>query len=225
MKRSKRYTASAERIDGDQRYELSEAVGLIKGGQAAKFDETVEICLTLSIDPKQSDQAVRGTISLPKGIGKSLSVAVFAEGDDAEAAKAAGADAVGGEDLVQKVSDGWMDFDVAISTSRMMQHVRKLGRVLGPKGKMPSPKSGTVTDDVAKTVSEFKQGKIEFRNDSTGNIHAPLGKLSFSEEDLLENAQALIDHINRVRPAAAKGRFIKKASLSTTMGPGVKLAL
>jgi len=225
MRRSKRYRAASEKVDRRRAYALEEAVRLLKEMDRARFDETLEIALSLSIDPRQSDQAVRGTISLPKGTGRSLQVAVFADGEAAEQAREAGADVVGGEDLVQRVSDGWMDFDVAIATPKMMQHVRRLGRLLGPKGKMPSPRAGTVTDDVATAVREFKQGKIEYRNDDTGNVHAPLGKMSFPVEDLVANAHAFIEQIVRTKPAAAKGRYIKRASLSTSMGPGLRLDL
>lgn len=225
MKHSKRYNQAAAKVDRHKEYGIDEALDLIKGLDQAKFDESVELSLSLSIDPKQSDQAVRGTISLPNGTGKTLKVIVFAEGDQAEAARAAGAEAVGGEDLVEKVNGGWLDFDIAVSTPPMMQHVRKLGRVLGPKGMMPSPKSGTVTDDVATAVDEFKQGKIEYRNDSTGNIHVPLGKMSFSKEALAENVEAFMEQMKRSRPVSAKGRFIRKACLSSTMGPGIKLAI
>ncbi len=223
MKRSKRYKAASEKIDRAVRYGIEDAVALLKSLPGAKCGESLEMVLSLGIDPRQSDQVVRGTISLPKGTGKTLKVAVFAEDEAAEAAHSAGADTVGGEELVQKINDGWLDFDVAISTPKMMQHVRRLGRVLGPKGKMPSPRSGTVTDDVAAAVQEFKQGKIEYRNDDTGNVHVPLGKMTFAAEDLIENASTFLEHISRTKPAAAKGKYIKRASLSTTMGPGVKL--
>ena len=225
MRRSKRYVSAAAKVERTRAYSLEEAVAVLRSFDRAKFDETVEIVLTLGIDPRQTEQAVRGTISLPRGTGKTLKVAVFAEGAAAEAARAAGADVVGGVDLVEKVNEGWMDFDVAIATTPMMQHVRRLGRVLGPKGKMPSPRAGTVRDDVATAVAEFRQGKIEYRNDDTGNVHAPVGKVSFADADLVENIRAFLDHIQRNRPAAAKGRFIKKASLSTSMGPSVRLAV
>lgn len=224
-RRSKRYKAAATKVDPAKAYELREAVDVLKSFDHAKFDETVEISMQLGIDPKQSEQALRGTVSLPKGTGKSLKVLVFAEGKQAEDAKAAGAAEVGGPELVAKVEGGYLDFDVAVSTPAMMQHVRKLGRVLGPKGKMPTPKAGTVADDVATTVREFKGGRIEFRSDDTGNIHAQLGKISFSVEDIVANAEAFIQHITRSKPAASKGKFIKKAAISTTMSPPVKLAV
>ena len=224
-RRSKRYKAAAAKADPAKAYELREAVEVLKSFDHAKFDETVEISMQLGIDPKQSEQALRGTVSLPKGTGKSLKVLVFAEGKQGEDAKAAGAAEVGGPELVAKVEGGYLDFDVAVSTPAMMQHVRKLGRVLGPKGKMPTPKAGTVADDVATAVREFKGGRIEFRSDDTGNIHAQLGKISFSAEDIVANAEAFIQHITRSKPAASKGKFIKKAAISTTMSPPVKLAV
>jgi large subunit ribosomal protein L1 len=224
-RRSKRYKQAAAKVDSAKALTVADAVQLLKSLDHAKFDETVEIALQLGIDPKQSDQALRGTVSLPKGTGKQLKVVAFAEGKAAEEARAAGAAEVGGTDLVQKVEGGWMDFDLAVSTPAMMQHVRKLGRVLGPKGKMPTPKAGTVTDDIATAVREFRAGRIEFRSDDTGNIHAALGKISFTAEDLIANAEAFVGHIVRSKPAAAKGKFIRRAALSTTMGPAVRLAL
>ncbi len=220
VKRSKRYEASRLRLDRDKQYEPREALGLLKDLPAAKFDENVDIVVRLGIDPRKTDQLVRGAVSLPKGLGKSVKIVVFAEGDKAEAASAAGADEVGSGDLAQKIQDGWMDFDVVIASPDMMKHVGKLGKVLGPQGKMPSPKSGTVTPDVAKAVSEFKAGKVEFRTDSGGNVHAPLGKRSFPIEDLESNLSAFLDHLSSLRPPAVKGNFFRKISLSTTMGPG-----
>jgi large subunit ribosomal protein L1 len=225
MHSSKRYRAAREKIDPEQTYGLDQAVALLKDLPGAQFDETVEIAMKLGVDPKKSDQAVRGTISLPKGIGKTLRVIVFAEGEQAEQALAAGADAAGGQELIDRVQDGWVDFDVAIAVPAMMRHVGRLGRTLGPKGLMPSPKSGTVTDEVASAVSEFKAGKIEYRLDSGGNIHAPVGRKSFPAEDLKANIEAFIDHIRQARPASARGRFIQGVSLSTTMGPGIRLAV
>ena len=177
----------------------------------------------LGIDPRKSDQLVRGAVSLPKGLGKAVTVVVFAEGDKADAATEAGADHVGAADLAAKISGGWMDFDVVIASPDMMKHVGKLGRVLGPQGKMPSPKSGTVTPDVAKAVTEFKAGKVEFRTDTGGNVHAPLGKRSFPVEDLVSNLSAFLDHLMGMRPAAVKGNFMRKVSVSTTMGPGARI--
>ena len=224
-RKSKRYKEISPKIDREREYDLAEAITLLKSTASAKFDETVELAMQLGIDPRKSDQALRGTFSLPNGTGKELSVVVFAQGPAAEAAKNAGAAEVGGEELVEKVAQGWADFDVAIATPDMMQHVRKLGRVLGPRGKMPSPKSGTVTEDVETAVNEFRLGKLEYRNDSTGNIHVPVGKASFSEEDLKENAQAFIDHIIRSKPVGVKGRYLKRVCLTTTMGPSVKVAV
>lgn len=224
-RKSKRYREISPKIDREREYELAEAIKLLKSTASAKFDETVELAMQLGIDPRKSDQALRGTFSLPKGTGRELKVAVFAQGSALEAAKKAGATEAGGEELVEKVAQGWADFDVAISTPDMMQFVRKLGKVLGPRGKMPSPKSGTVTDDVETAVNEFRLGKLEYRNDSTGNIHVSVGKASFSEEDLEENAQAFIDHIIRSKPVGVKGRYVKRVCLSTTMGPSVKVAV
>jgi large subunit ribosomal protein L1 len=218
--RSKRFHSASERIDRTRTYEPAEALGLLKNLPAPKFDESVDVVVKLGIDPKKTDQLVRGAVSLPKGLGKSIKVIVFAEGDKADAAKEAGADVVGSEDLAKKIQDGWMDFDVVIASPDMMRHVGKLGRVLGPQGKMPSPKSGTVTPDVAKAVTEFKAGKVEFRTDSGGNVHAAVGKRSFPVEDLEENLSAFLDHLTSLRPSAVKGAFFRKISISTTMGPG-----
>lgn len=222
-KRSKRYLESRKNVDVVKKYELKEAVKLLKSFKRTKFDESVEVVIKLGIDPKQSDQLIRGAISLPKGIGKSLKVIVFASGEKAEIAKKAGADEVGAEDLVKKVEGGWTDFDVAIATSDMMRLVGKLGRVLGPQGKMPSPKSGTVTDDIEKAVKEFKAGKIEYRTDAGGNVHALVGKVSFSDSDLEDNINTFVKHIINSRPASAKGIFLEKASVSSTMNPGIMI--
>ena len=225
MKRSRRYRQCASKVDPKKLYDLDEAITLLKSLDGAKFDETVELVLHLGIDPKKADQNIRGTISLPKGIGRTQRVVVFAEGAQAEEAKAAGADEVGGQDLIERIQGGWLDFDVAIATPAMMRQVGRLGRILGPKGLMPSPKSGTVTDDVAQAVREFKAGKIEYRADAGGNVHAPVGKKSFPPEDLKANIEAFIERIRQVKPPAAKGRYILGAALSTTMGPGIKLAV
>jgi large subunit ribosomal protein L1 len=219
-KRRKRYREAAARVDGTQIYSAQDALEMLKSLPAPKFDETVEVAVRLGIDPRKSDQLVRGAVSLPKGLGKKITVVVFAEGDKAEAAKAAGADEVGSGDLYEKINGGWMDFDVVIASPDMMKHVGKLGKVLGPQGKMPSPKSGTVTPDVAKAVDEFKAGKVEFRTDAGGNVHAPLGKRSFSVEDLAENLNAFLSHLMGMRPSAVKGSFVRKVCVSTTMGPG-----
>ncbi|HHT9127925.1 MAG TPA: 50S ribosomal protein L1 [Candidatus Wujingus californicus] len=222
-RRSKRYTESRKIVDNTKKYEVRDAIKLLKSFKPAKFDESVEVAIKLDIDPKQSDQLVRGSISLPKGIGRSLKVIVFASGEKATVAKKAGADEVGAEDLVKKVEGGWTDFDVAIATSDMMKLVGKLGRVLGPQGKMPSPKSGTVTDDIETAVKEFKAGKIEYRTDASGNVHALVGKVSFSEKDLEDNINTFIKQIISSRPASVKGVFLERASLSSTMNPGIML--
>lgn len=224
--RSKRYVESSKAVEKSKEYEIKEAVSIVKTFKKVKFDETVDIVMKLGVDPKHSDQLVRGSFSLPKGIGKEVRVVVFAGGDDkVEMAREAGAIEAGGDDLLKKVEGGWLDFDVAISTPDMMGKVGKLGRVLGPQGKMPSPKSGTVTNDILNTVKEFKEGKIEYRTDSGGNVHVPVGKISFPDEDLAENIKSFIKHIVSNRPPAAKGTFVQKISISSSMGPGVRIAL
>ena len=225
MKRSKRHQGNLDKLDRSREYTLPEAVEALKAVEAPGFDESFELVMKLGVDVKKSDQMIRGTISLPKGIGKTLRVIAFAEGDQAKAAEEAGAEAVGGEELAKRIQDGWMDFDVAIAAPQTMRYVGRLGRILGPQGKMPSPKSGTVTANIGPAVAEFKAGKIEFRADQTGNVHAPMGKRSFPNEDLVENIEAFIGHIRTVRPPAAKGRYIQKVYLSTSMGPSVKLAV
>jgi large subunit ribosomal protein L1 len=222
---SKRYRKAAEKVDPTKVYSVHDAVSLMKTLPPAKFDETVEVAIHLGIDPKKSDQLVRGAVSLPKGLGKSVKIAVFAEGQRAEDAKASGADVVGSEDLAKKILDGWTDFDVVIAAPDMMKHVGKLGKVLGPQGKMPSPKSGTVTPDVAQAVREFKAGKVEFRTDPGGSVHAPVGKRSFDANDLEANISSFVDHVRHMRPASAKGVFIQKVVISTTMGPGLMVNL
>lgn len=220
VKQSKRYREAAARIDRSQSYAPGDAFELLKSLPAPKFDETVEIAVRLGIDPRKTDQLVRGAVSLPKGLGKTVKVVVFAEGDKADAARAAGADEVGSDELAAKIQGGWMDFDIVIASPDMMKHVGKLGKVLGPQGKMPSPKSGTVTPNVALAVEEFKAGKVEFRTDAGGNVHAPLGKRSFPVEDLVANFQAFLGHLTGMRPSAVKGTFVRRISVSTTMGPG-----
>jgi len=220
VKRSKRFDEATKQVDRSKVYSISEGLDLIKSLPAAKFDETVDVVVRLGIDPKKSDQLVRGAVSLPKGLGKSVKVVVFAQGDKADAAREAGADEVGAEDLAEKIAGGWMDFDVCIASPDMMRHVGKLGKVLGPQGKMPSPKSGTVTPNVADAVTEFKAGKVEFRTDAGGNVHAGLGKRSFPTADLEANLRAFLDHLNGLRPPVVKGEFLRKISISTTMGPG-----
>ena len=224
VKRSKRYQEAVGLVDREKVYEVGDAIDLIKNLPKAKFDEAVEVVIRLGIDPRKTDQLIRGAVSLPNGLGKDVKVVVFAEGDKAEAAKAAGADEVGSDELAAKIDGGWMDFDIVIASPDMMKHVGKLGRVLGPQGKMPSPKSGTVTPDVAAAVNEFKAGKVEFRTDAGGNVHAPFGRASFSSEALSENLTTFLDHISSMRPAAVKGAYLRKVSLSTTMGLGLRVS-
>ena len=221
-KRSKRYKSESEKVDTTASG-LSEAVRKIKSLGSTKFDQTVECVMHLGIDPKQADQMIRGALSLPNGIGKARKVIAFCEDGDIEAAKAAGAIEAGNDELVQKIQDGWMDFDVAIAAPKVMGKAGKLGRILGPQGKMPSPKNGTVTPNVAEAVREFAAGKVEFRNDAGGNIHAVVGKLSFNEDKLAENIEAFLTHIKKLKPAAAKGTFIKKVCISATMSPAIVL--
>jgi len=223
--RSKRYAANAQGISRSNPLPLDEAVKLVKERATAKFDESVELAIKLDIDTKQSDQLVRGSFSLPHGTGKSLRVIAFCDGEEAEAAKANGAVEVGGEDLSKKIQDGWFDFDVAVAHPKMMRFVGKLGKVLGPKGLMPSPKSGTVTEKAAEAVKEFAAGKIEFRNDKEGNVHMLVGKASFDPDKLMENVQAALRFIRSIRPSAVKGEYITGVSISSTMGPGVRLAV
>jgi len=225
MAKSKRYREAAETVDAEKEYALPEALELIKAQPSSKFDESIEIAILTGLDSKKADQALRGTISLPKGTGKTLRVVAFCADDQVEAAKAAGAVEAGGEELAEKINGGWFEFDVAVAAPSTMRFVGKLGRVLGPKGLMPSPKSGTVTDDVVSAVTEFAAGKIEYRLDDGGNIHAPVGKKSFAAEDLAANVEAFIDQIRRSKPSAAKGKFIKGITLASTMGPGVKIAV
>jgi len=219
----KRYREAAGKVDRTRQYSVEEAVAILSGFPKGKSDETVELVVRLGIDPKKADQIVRGSLSLPHGIGKERRVVVFAEGAKAEEARAAGAVTVGSADLAEKVLGGWTDFDIAIAAPDMMKHVGKLGKVLGPQGKMPTPKAGTVTADVATAVREFKAGKIEFRNDDGGNVAAPMGKRSFSKDKLGQNIAAFIDHISTLRPATAKGTFLMKASISSTHSPGIPL--
>jgi len=223
-KHGKRYNESVAVADLTQPCEVADAVKILRKFKAAKFDETVEVAVFLNIDPKQSDQNVRGSLSLPHGVGKSKRVIAFApEGPLAEEAKAAGAIEVGGDDLVKKIQDGWLDFDVAVAHPQMMRSVGKLGRLLGPKGLMPSPKSGTVAENIGQAVREYAAGKVEYRTDSSGNLHVPLGKLSFDDKALAENVESFVNHIRSIRPPSVKGQFIRKIALSTTMGPAVKI--
>ncbi len=224
MKHGKKYREAAARYDKEHRYTAREAIDLVKGLSTAKFDETVEVVYTLGIDARKADQLVRGTVSLPNGIGKDIKVAVFCPPDKEKEATEAGADIVGGAELVESLQAGKeLDADVAIATPDMMAEVGKLGRVLGPRGLMPNPKSGTVTQDVGKAVTEFKAGKLEYRNDRYGNVHVPLGKVSFEVDQLYGNLSALTEEIQRAKPAGAKGRYVKGMTVSSTMGPGVKV--
>lgn len=223
-KRSRQKAAALDRFDRNSLYSPPDALGIVKTLAYAKFDESVDAVFTLGIDPRKADQLVRGTVSLPHGTGKTVRVLVFAESDAARDAEAAGADVVGGKDLAEEISSGRaLDFDITIATPDMMPHVGKLGPVLGPRGLMPNPKSGTVTTDVAKTVSEFKTGRVEYRNDRYGNVHLPVGRVSFTSENLVENFGTAADELIRARPASAKGRFLRKVAVSSTMGPGVKV--
>ena len=219
----KKFTDAAKRFDRDQLFAPNEALELAKQLAPGKFDETVELAIRLGVDPRKADQVIRGTVALPSGTGKDVRVAVFAGGDAAAEARAAGADHVGADDLAEQVEGGMLDFDVAIATPDLMPLVGKLGRVLGPRGLMPNPKTGTVTTDVGKAVEDFKGGKVEYRTDRYGNVHVPLGKVSFEVEKLNDNFRAVLDEINRAKPASAKGRYIRKISVSTTMGPGIKV--
>ena len=223
MARGKRVKGSLDLFDRDKQYGPGEALKLIKQFPSTKFDETVEVSIRLGVDPRKADQMVRGALSLPKGTGKSVRVAVFAKGEKASQARDAGADEVGDDDLAEKIQGGWLDFDAAVATPEMMPVVGKLGRVLGPRGLMPNPKSGTVTDDVAKAVGDLKGGLVEYRTDRFGNLHLILGKKSFSEDDLAANYATVIDEIVRAKPAASKGRYLKSITMSTTMGPGIRI--
>jgi large subunit ribosomal protein L1 len=223
MAKGKKYDDAARRFDRDHLYSAAEALSLVKSVSNRGFDESVDVAVRLGVDPRKADQMVRGTVALPSGTGKDVRIAVFAQGPAAEAARGAGADHVGADDLVKLVEGGMTDFDVAIATPDMMPVVGKLGRVLGPRGLMPNPKTGTVTDDVAKAVGEFKGGKVEYRTDRYGNVHVPVGKVSFDVEALHRNVRALVDELERAKPATAKGRYLRKIVISSTMGPGVKV--
>ena len=223
-KRSKAYVAAAALIDGERLYSPSEAVKLARQTSTTKkFDSTVEVAMRLGVDPRKADQMVRGTVSLPHGTGKTARVAVFATGEKADEARAAGADIVGGDELIEQVNGGMLDFDSAVATPDMMGKVGRLGRVLGPRGLMPNPKTGTVTNDVGKAVEDIKGGKIEYRVDRQSNLHFIIGKTSFSEQQLLDNYAAALDEVLRAKPSAAKGRYLRKIALSTTMGPGIQV--
>ena len=223
MPTAKKYKAAIALFDRDQQYAPTEAVSIVKKTASKKFDESVDVAIRLGVDPRKADQTVRGTVALPCGTGKTVRIAVIAAGDAAAEARAAGADFVGADDLAGEIEKGMMDFDLMIATPDMMPLVGRMGRVLGPRGLMPNPKSGTVTTDVGRAVSEFKGGKVEYRTDRYGNVHVVIGKASFSEADLETNLRAVLDELQRAKPAAAKGKYLKKISLSTTMGPGVKV--
>jgi large subunit ribosomal protein L1 len=226
-KRGKKYEEAAKQIEHLKTYPPTEAIALAKQVSFAKFDETVELHLRTGLDPRHADQQLRGTTLLPNGLGKSVTVVVFAEGEAARNAELAGADVVGADDLIKRVEDGWTDFDVALAARDMMGRVSRLGRVLGPRGLMPNPRTGTVVDpdDIAKAVNDSRQGRVEFRLDRTALIHCPIGKVSFEEDKLLENMASLVDAIVKAKPAGAKGQYIRAASLTTTMGPGIRLEL
>jgi large subunit ribosomal protein L1 len=223
MAKGKKYTDALKRFDREQLHAPYEAIDLVKSVAPGKFDESVELAVRLGVDPRKADQMVRGTVALPSGTGKDVRVAVFAQGEAAVAAREAGADFVGADDLVAEVEGGMMDFDVAIATPDLMPKVGKLGRSLGPRGLMPNPKTGTVTTDVAKAVTDFKGGKVEYRTDRYGNVHVPIGKVSFAEDALSANYKAVIDELERAKPASSKGKYFRKISLASTMGPGVKV--
>jgi large subunit ribosomal protein L1 len=221
----KKYIAVATKVTKQADYSVESAVEFLKENPTAKFDETFEFAFRMGVDPTKSDQAIRSTVALPHGTGKDVRVIVFATGDAAEAARGAGAAEVGFEDLIKKIQDGWIDFDAAVATPDAMKEVRKVARVLGPRGLMPNPKTGTVTDDTASAVNQLKAGRVEFRMDRNGNIAVPFGKRSFEKTALLENAKAVVDAINGARPASAKGTYIKRCTISSTMGPGLRVAL
>jgi large subunit ribosomal protein L1 len=223
MKHGKKYVNALAQVDREELLTIQEAVEKVRNLATAKFDETVELAIRLGVDPRKAEQIVRGTLSLPAGTGKTNRVAVFAAGEAAQAARDAGADVVGADDLVAKVAGGFLDFDIAIATPDLMGQVGGLGRVLGPRGLMPNPKTGTVTMDVAKAVAEFKGGRVEYRTDKVGNVQLRVGKVSFSREDLVKNVQAVVDEILRVKPSSAKGRYMMSITVSSTMGPGVKI--
>jgi len=222
-KRGKKYRAALEKVERHKKYSMEEGIALVKEIASAGFDETVELTMWLGVDPRKADQLVRGTIVLPNGLGKSKTVAVIAQGDKAKEAEDAGAEFVGGDDLVEKINGGWLDFDTLITTPDMMGKVGPLGRVLGPRGLMPNPKTGTVTMDVERAIKDTKAGKVEYRVDKTGVIHSPVGKVSFDEGKLVENTRALVDAVIKAKPSTSKGRYVKKVSLAATMSPGVLL--
>lgn len=223
MALSKKYVEARTKIDREKHYEMNEALELLPQVSYAKFDETVELALRLGVDPRHADQMVRGSVALPNGLGKTVRVVVFAKGEKEKEAQDAGADTVGAEDLIDKIQKGWMEFDKAIATPDVMGMVSKLGKILGPRGLMPNPKVGTVTFDIAKTVKEMKAGRVEFRVDKAGNLHVPVGKISFGKEKLLENLNSLLDAVIRLKPPTSKGTYVKGMAISTTMSPGIKI--
>jgi large subunit ribosomal protein L1 len=223
MARDKQYRDNAQKFDRDRLHSDEEAIGIIKSLGTKKFDETVDIVVRLGVDPRKADQMIRGTVALPAGTGKDVRVAVFAQGEAATAAREAGAEFVGADDLAAEIEGGMTDFDVAIATPDMMPTVGKLGRVLGPRSLMPNPKTGTVTPDVVKAINEFKGGMVEYRTDRFANVHVPIGKASFGEDALLTNLRTLVGELERVKPAASKGKYVKKVVISTTMGPGIRI--
>ncbi|NIO10581.1 MAG: 50S ribosomal protein L1 [Deltaproteobacteria bacterium] len=221
--KGKSYRAKAEKIDREKRYTLEEGLRLVRETGRVKFDETVELAVRLGVDPRQADQNIRGTVLLPHGMGKAVQVLVFAKGEKEKEAQEAGADFVGSDELVKKISDGWLEFDKAVATPDMMGQVGRIGKILGPRGLMPNPKAGTVTQDIGKAVRELKAGKLEFRVDKAGIVHMPIGKVSFAEEQLIENAKTLLQSLARAKPASAKGNYIRGVAVSATMGPGIKV--
>ena len=223
VRHGKRYKMAAKNVDGSKSYTVEEAAELVKKSATAKFDETVELAFKLGVDPRQAEQMVRGTVALPHGTGRSVKVVVFAKGEKTREAEEAGANIVGSDELIEKIQSGWMDFDVAVATPDMMSAVSKLGRLLGPRGLMPSPKSGTVTFDIAQTVKQIKAGKIEYRVDKSANIHVPIGKVSFDSDQIAENALSVIESVIGAKPASAKGTYLHSVSMSSSMGPGLKL--
>ncbi len=221
--KGKSYRARLEKIDRDRRYTLEEGLKLVRETARVKFDETVELAVRLGVDPRQADQNIRGTVLLPHGMGKTVQVLAFAKGEKEKEAQEAGADFIGNDELVKKISGGWLEFDKAVATPDMMATVSRIGKILGPRGLMPNPKAGTVTQDIGKAVRELKAGKLEFRVDKAGIVHIPIGKVSFSEEHLVENARTILASLMRAKPASAKGIYVRGVALSTTMGPGIKV--
>ncbi|MCX5798921.1 MAG: 50S ribosomal protein L1 [Proteobacteria bacterium] len=220
---AKKYIEARNKVDREKRYDMEEALDILPQISYAKFDETVELALRLGVDPRHADQMVRGSVALPNGLGKKVRILVFAKGQKEKEAEEAGADYVGAEDLIEKIQKGWTDFDKTISTPDMMGMVSKLGKILGPRGLMPNPKVGTVTFDIGKTVKEIKAGRVEFRVDKAGNLHIPVGKISFGKEKLLENVNTLLEAVNRLKPPSSKGTYVKGIAISTTMSPGIKI--